>query len=77
MAPLASLGATPLNALIYEKRFSTLYEGLRWVDMRRWGRLGDLPLDKAGQFVAKVMPIPQAECDARATALPNGCGPNQ
>jgi hypothetical protein len=77
LASLASLGATPLNALIYEKRFSTLFEGLRWVDMRRWGRLGDLPLDKAGQFVAKVMPIPQAECDARASALPNGCGPNQ
>lgn len=77
LAPLASLGATPLNALIYEKRYSTLFEGLRWVDMRRWGRLGDLPLDKPGQFVAKVMPIPQAECDARATALPNGCGPNQ
>lgn len=77
LAPLASLGANPRDALMYEKRFSTLYEGLRWADMRRWGRLGQLPIDKVGQFVAKVQPIPQAECDARAKALPNGCGPNQ
>lgn len=78
LAPLASLGVNPLDALMYEKRYSTLFEGLRWVDMRRWGRLDQLPIDKPGQFVAKVMPIPQSECDARA-AQPtvNGCGPNQ
>ena len=76
--PLGSLGATPLDALMYEKRYSTLFEGLRWVDMRRWNRLGLLPIDKPGQFVAKVMPIPQAECDARASQpVINGCGPNQ
>jgi hypothetical protein len=40
--------------------------------MRRWGRLGRLPLDQPTHFVAKVMPIPQAECDARVTK-PNGC----
>ena len=62
---------------MYEKRMSTLNEGLRWVDMRRWGRLALLPIDKAGQFVARVMPIPQAECDARLSALPNGCLANQ
>ena len=55
---------------------STLFEGLRWVDMRRWNRLAQLPIDRAGQFVAKVMPIPQAECDGR-TAKPNGCGDGQ
>ena len=69
---LAPIAAANLDALMYEKRMSTLYEGLRWVDMRRWGRLPQLPIDKAGQFVAKVMPIPQAECDARTTK-PNGC----
>ena len=78
LTPLGTLGATPLDALMYEKRFSTLFEGLRWVDMRRWNRLALLPIDKAGQFVAKVMPIPQAECDARASqTVVNGCGPNQ
>ena len=67
--------ATPaagLTALLYERRYSLLFEGQRWVDHRRFGLLGLLPLDQPGQFVAKVMPIPQAECDARITK-PNGC----
>ena len=37
---------------------------------------GELPIDRAGQFVAKVMPIPQAECDARAPNRPKGCEGN-
>ena len=69
---LAPVATANLDALMYEKRMSTLNEGLRWVDMRRWGRLAQLPIDKSGQFVARVMPIPQAECDARTTK-PNGC----
>ena len=77
LAPLAAFGANPLDALMYEKRYSTLLEGLRWVDMRRWGRLNLLPLDRPEQFVAKVMPIPQTECDARPAPKPNGCGDGQ
>ena len=84
LAPLASLatGATGLDALMYEKHLSLLFEGTRWVDMRRWGHIGQLPIDRAGQVVAKVMPIPQAECDARrpigapASVLPRGCEGN-
>jgi len=73
---LAPVATANLDALVYEKRMSTLYEGQRWVDMRRWGRLAQLPLDRAGQFVARVMPIPQAECDARPTK-PVGCNANE
>lgn len=73
---LPAIATANLDAVMYEKRMSTLYEGLRWVDMRRWNRLSQLPIDRAGQFVAKVMPIPQAECDARVTK-PNGCGDGQ
>jgi starch-binding outer membrane protein, SusD/RagB family len=72
---LASLGATQaaqLDAMLYEKRMSLLFEGHRWHDLRRYGRLGTLPLDRTNHFVARVMPIPQAECDGRATK-PNGC----
>lgn len=84
LAPLASLatGAAGLDAIMYEKHLSLLFEGVRWVDMRRWGRLGQLPIDTPGMFVAKVMPIPQAECDARrpigapASVLPRGCEGN-
>ena len=64
--------AAGLTALLYERRYSLLFEGQRWNDHRRFGLLNLLPLDKPGQFVAKVMPIPQAECDARVTK-PNGC----
>jgi starch-binding outer membrane protein, SusD/RagB family len=67
--------ATPadgLTALLYERRYSLLFEGQRWNDYRRFGILSQLPLDQAGQFVAKVMPVPQAECDARIEK-PTGC----
>jgi hypothetical protein len=74
LAPLAPFGsqAAALAALLYERRYSLLFEGQRWNDYRRFNILNQLPLDKPTHFVAKVMPIPQAECDARVTK-PNGC----
>lgn len=82
LAPLASLGADPIGTLLYERRMSLLWEGHRWNDMRRFGRLSQLPLDCTGtncgatvHFVARVMPVPKTECDARpADAKPSvGC----
>jgi hypothetical protein len=65
--------ATPtIDALIYERRASLLLEGFRWIDARRFGKLATLPLDLTTHFVAKVVPIPKAECDARLV-IPNGC----
>jgi hypothetical protein len=65
--------ATPtIDALIYERRASLLLEGFRWIDARRFGKLATLPLDLPTHFVAKVVPIPKAECDARLV-IPNGC----
>jgi len=55
-----------LNAILYEKRMSLLMEGHRWIDLRRYGKLGTLPLDLPTHFVAKVMPVPQGECLVRA-----------
>lgn len=60
------------TALLYERRYSLLFEGQRWNDYRRFNILNQLPLDRPTHFVAKVMPIPQAECDARVVK-PNGC----
>ena len=71
LGPFASQTAA-LDALLYERRYSLLYEGQRWNDYRRFNRLNQLPLDRPTQFVAKVMPIPQAQCDARVTK-PTGC----
>ena len=65
LAALGSLGTDPIGTLLYERRYSLLWEGHRWNDMRRYGRLNQLPLDLATHFVAKVMPIPKQECDAR------------
>jgi hypothetical protein len=79
LAALASLGTDPIGTLLYERRFSLLWEGHRWNDMRRYGRLNQLPLDCVGSncggtvhFVAKVMPVPKQECDARLGSAP-GC----
>jgi hypothetical protein len=69
-----------LTAILYEKRYSLLMEGDRWVDMRRYNKLNLLPLDIASgpnkNFVAKVMPIPQAECLNRISLGGTMVGPN-
>src|SRR5207237_6480957 len=66
----ASSDDAVLTGILYEKRYSTLMEGNRWVDMRRYNKLNLLPLDITSgankNFVAKVVPIPQAECLVRA-----------
>jgi len=62
----ASSDASILTELLLQKRYSLLLEGHRWIDMRRYGRLNDLPRDITtgvnAHFVAKVQPVPQAEC---------------
>jgi starch-binding outer membrane protein, SusD/RagB family len=68
---LAALGAfatqaDALTALLYEKRYSLLWEGHRWIDLRRYGRLNTLPLDLPTHFRVRVQPVPQAECLFRA-----------
>ncbi|HVX39303.1 MAG TPA: RagB/SusD family nutrient uptake outer membrane protein [Gemmatimonadaceae bacterium] len=69
-----------LTGILYEKRYSLLMEGQRWIDMRRYNRLDQLPLDVASgpnkNFVAKVNPIPQSECLVRAKVTGNLLGPN-
>ena len=79
LAPLASLGtpAQAIDELLYNRRYSLLLEGQRWNDYRRFGRLAQLPLDITSgvntHFVAKVQPVPLAECDARPAPKPQGC----
>lgn len=71
----ASPDATILTELLLQKRYSLLLEGHRWIDMRRYGRLDQLPLDLPTHFVARVQPIPQAECLVRARAGAQFAGP--
>ncbi len=49
------------DELLTERRYSLFYEGHRWVDMRRYGRLGDLPLDRTGDDVWTEFPLPVSE----------------
>jgi hypothetical protein len=67
---LAAITGTPamdtfVTELLYERRFSLLMEGHRWIDARRLGKLDTLPLDKPDHKLNRRYPIPLAECNAR------------
>ncbi len=54
-----------LDQLLYEKRYSLFFEGgHRWIDMRHYGRLGDLPTDLPTHSVATEYPVPIEETSA-------------
>lgn len=61
-------GATPTDAelmdeVLRQRRYALFGLGHRWVDMRRTGRLGDLPLDRAGDDVWEKFPRPVSEVE--------------
>ncbi len=64
-AGLAGVTLTADNALdqlLYEKRYSLFGEGHRWIDMRRYGRLDQLPIDRpATDNVIDKLPRPETE----------------
>ncbi len=63
-----------IDEVLYNRRYSLLWEGgHRWIDMRRYGRLGQLPQDLATHRRFARFPFPIGECDARSSAPP-GCG---
>jgi starch-binding outer membrane protein, SusD/RagB family len=54
------------DELVYQRRYGLLFEGHRWIDMRRWGLLGELPIDRPmTDAVATAFPIPTNELNAR------------
>ncbi len=59
-----------ITALLYERRYSLLYEGgYRWLDLRRFGRLGTLNnFPRSGDKSIEFFPIPFVECLARGGA---------
>jgi starch-binding outer membrane protein, SusD/RagB family len=63
---VASSDAAFVTELLLQRRYSLLFQGFRWNDVRRFNQLNTLPLDKANHTRAKVMPIPQGECLIRA-----------
>ncbi|MFT4568128.1 MAG: hypothetical protein ACI9FN_003097 [Saprospiraceae bacterium] len=57
----ATDAASLMNEILFQRRYSLFGEGHRWVDMRRLGRLNELPLDRAGDDVWPNMPVPVTE----------------
>jgi hypothetical protein len=68
LEPVTLTASNAIDQLLYERQFSLWWEGHRWYDMRRYNRLGDLPVDNPGNpraGVASIYPIPREETDAR------------
>jgi hypothetical protein len=57
---------TFLDELLYNRLYSLLFEGgHRWIDVRRFDRVEDLPLDLETDLRNIRFPIPLSECNAR------------
>jgi hypothetical protein len=62
-----------IDRVLHEKRYSLFFEGQRLVDMRHYGKTGDLPLDRTGQVdgdgeaiaddAVVTFPIPETEVE--------------
>jgi starch-binding outer membrane protein, SusD/RagB family len=66
------------NELLYNRRYSLLFEGHRWLDMRRYNLLNALPQDATALGPAlrfTRFPFPTNECLARDTPPTTGCTP--
>jgi hypothetical protein len=83
LAPTTLTAASPdadiVTEILVQKRYSLLLEGHRWIDMRRYGRLNQLPRDVTtgvnAHFVARVQPLPQSECLQRVGKAAPLAGP--
>lgn len=64
--PAAANDTEFIDMLLNERRWSLLFEGgHRWIDHRRFGRIGDLELDRPTDIIPTAFPIPRNECLAR------------
>jgi len=54
-----------LGAILNERKYSLLYEGHRWFDMRRTGRINQLVKDFPADVIHDTYPIPIDEINAR------------
>lgn len=80
LAPLGAFAdqATALTELLYNRRYSLLFEGHRWVDLRRYNLLNLLPQDATALGPAlrfSKFPFPTNDCLARDTPPTTGCTP--
>ncbi len=57
----ASTEADLINEVLDQRRYSLFGEGHRWIDLRRYNKLGTLPIDRPGDDVWVEFPIPMTE----------------
>ncbi|HSD31424.1 MAG TPA: RagB/SusD family nutrient uptake outer membrane protein [Gemmatimonadales bacterium] len=53
------------DEILIQRKYSLLYEGLRWTDMRRTGRLNQLIVDVPGDKIFSTLPVNSFEVDSR------------
>lgn len=53
------------DEILIQRKYSLLYEGMRWVDMRRTGRLNQLIIDVAGDNIFSTLPVNSFEVQSR------------
>lgn len=53
--------ASLVNELLNQRRYSLFGEGHRWVDLRRYSRMSDIPLDRSGDAALDAFPTPVTE----------------
>lgn len=74
LAPLpADYAGNLVDELLYNRRYSLFGEyGHRWVDMRKYGRLAQLPKFAPNHRIYPIVPLPSDECNQRSPE-PKGC----
>lgn len=69
LAPTVITAGNALTELLYNKRYSLMFEGgHRWIDARHYGLLGTLPKAQPSHTVPSRFPFPEAECLVRASS---------
>ena len=53
--------ASLINEVLRQRRFELYAEGHRWIDVRRYGRLGTLPIDRPNDDVFQQFPVPESD----------------
>jgi hypothetical protein len=75
LAPLpADFAGDLVTEILYDRRYSLFFEyGHRWMDARRYNRLGELRKQLPTHRVFPLVPIPVDECNQRTASPPRGC----
>lgn len=50
-----------IREMLNQRRYSLYFEGHRWIDMRRYNLLNELPIDRSGDDVWTKFPLPVTE----------------